>query len=467
MLAWFREIAPIRLKLAVAFGMQAGFVALCGAAGLLFASGDIGFVAMAAICGLALLSSAVAGVVMREQIAGPYVSTVVRMEGLAAGNLEAPIAHTNYKDCVGRMTKAMFTFRQTALDKIEADRAAARQAAAEEEERQRLQARIIAEQAEIVVSSVGQGLARLAAGDLTFRLNETLPGAYEKLRSDLNAAMERLHRTMRDISRNTGGVRSGAGEIAAASDDLARRTSHQAETLAQAASSLDQVTGTVGRTAEGAGEAQALVTEAKGNAERSGAVLRDTVTAIGEIETSSKEIGKIIGVIDEIAFQTNLLALNAGVEAARAGEAGRGFAVVAVEVRALAQRSAEAAKEIKALISASGSQVASGVRLVGETSTSLARIVVQVGQLSTLVGEIASTARGQAAQLGDVNGAIRQMDQVTQENAAMVEEATAASHSLAGQADDLTRLVGQFSLQAASAPMLRAVPKMLTEELVH
>ena len=208
------------------------------------------------------------------------------------------------------------------------------------------------------------------------------------------------------------------------------------------------------------------MTDAQGNAERSGEVLRETVTAIGQIETSSKEIGKIIGVIDEIAFQTNLLALNAGVEAARAGDAGRGFAVVAVEVRALAQRSAEAAKEIKALISASGTQVASGVRLVGETSTALARIVAQVGQLSGLVGEIAAMAQGQAAQLGDVNGAVRQMDQVTQENAAMVEEATAASHSLAGQAHDLTRLVGRFSLQAARRPML-ALRKMLTEELVH
>jgi methyl-accepting chemotaxis protein len=326
-----------------------------------------------------LLASAILGVVLREAIAGPYVSTVVRMEGLAGS-------------------------------------------------------------------------------DLTCRLTEALPDAYETLRSDFNVAMERLQQTMRDIARNTGGVRSGAAEIASASDDLAKRTSHQAETLAHAATSLDEITGTVRRTAEGAGQAQLLVTDAQGNAARSGTILSETVTAIGAIETSSKEIGKIIGVIDEIAFQTNLLALNAGVEAARAGEAGRGFAVVAVEVRALAQRSAEAAKEIKELISASGAHVASGVRLVGETSTALAGIVAQVGQLSALVGEIAAGARGQAAQLGDVNGAVRRMDQVTQENAAMVEEATAASHSLAGQADELTRLVGQFSLQAARVPALRAMP---------
>jgi methyl-accepting chemotaxis protein len=461
LLTWFREIAPIRLKLAVAFGTQVGLVALCGAAGLLFAVGEIGFTAMAVICGAALLVSVILGIVLREAIAGPYVGTVVRMEGLAAGNLEASIRFTNYRDCVGRMTKAMYIFRQTALDKIKADRAAAEQAAAEEEERRRLQARTVAEQAEIVVHSVGQGLARLAGGDLTFRLNEALPGAYEALRGDFNAAMERLQQTLRDVARNTGGVRNGAAEIAAASDDLAKRTSHQAETLAQAATSLDEITGTVRRTAAGAGEAQRLVTDAQGNAARSGEVLRETVAAIGEIESSSREIGKILGVIDEIAFQTNLLALNAGVEAARAGEAGRGFAVVAVEVRALAQRSADAAKEIKTLISASGAQVASGVRLVGETSTALAGIVAQVGQLNTLVGGIAAMAQGQAAQLGDVNGAIRQMDRVTQENAAMVEEATAASQSLAGQASELTRLVGRFSVQAASVPVLRALPAEL------
>jgi methyl-accepting chemotaxis protein len=458
LLHWFREIAPIRLKLAVAFGLQVGLVAACGAAGLSFATGEIGIAVLAWASGGALLIAAVLGLVLREAIAGPYVTTVVRMEGLAAGDLEEPIHFTAYRDCVGRMTQAMFTFRQTALDKTEADKAAAAQAVAATEERQRLQARIIAEQAELVVSSLGQGLARLAAGDLTCRLAEALPGHYEKLRTDFNAAMERLQQTMRDISGNTGGVRSGAAEIAAASDDLARRTSRQAEMLAQTATSLDEITGTVRRTAAGAGEARRLVTDAQGDAERSGAVLRETVAAIGEIETSSREIGKIIGVIDEIAFQTNLLALNAGVEAARAGDAGRGFAVVAVEVRALAQRSAEAAKEIKSLIATSGAQVASGVRLVGETGSSLARIVAQVGQLSGLVSEIAATAQSQAARLGEVNGAVTQMDQVTQENAAMVEQATAASHSLASQAQELTRLVGQFSLQASR----KALPAELT-----
>jgi methyl-accepting chemotaxis protein len=202
-----------------------------------------------------------------------------------------------------------------------------------------------------------------------------------------------------------------------------------------------------------------VVNEAKADAERSGPVVNDTVTAMQKVETSSKQISNIIGVIDEIAFQTNLLALNAGVEAARAGDAGRGFAVVATEVRALAQRSADAAKEIKALISASGAQVKAGVRLVGETGQALTRIAGQVGRLSALVGHIARSAQEQANGLGQVNAAITQMDQVTQQNAAMMEEATAASHALVGEAEELSQLVAQFRVGTnTAAPPAKPTP---------
>jgi methyl-accepting chemotaxis protein len=192
------------------------------------------------------------------------------------------------------------------------------------------------------------------------------------------------------------------------------------------------------------------------------------VGAMDGIETSSKQIANIIGVIDEIAFQTNLLALNAGVEAARAGDAGRGFAVVATEVRALAQRSADAAKEIKTLISASTQQVDTGVKLVSETGQALGRIVAQVSQLNGLVVELAASAKEQSTGLGEVNAAVNQMDQVTQQNAAMVEQSTAASHSLSGEAQELARLIGQFNIgESIAAPVLkRATPKALPEKRV-
>ncbi|AAK24656.1 methyl-accepting chemotaxis protein [Caulobacter vibrioides] len=202
----------------------------------------------------------------------------------------------------------------------------------------------------------------------------------------------------------------------------------------------------VKRTAAGAQEASRVVNAAKDDAETGGQVVADAVAAMGEIEKSSEQIGSIISVIDEIAFQTNLLALNAGVEAARAGEAGRGFAVVAQEVRALAQRSAEAAREIKALILASTQQVDAGVVLVGKTGDALDRIVSQVVKINEVVREIAVSAQNQATGLEQVNTALNQMDQITQQNAAMVEEATAASHALAMEADNLTVLMGQFRI---------------------
>jgi methyl-accepting chemotaxis protein len=230
------------------------------------------------------------------------------------------------------------------------------------------------------------------------------------------------------------------------SNDLSKRTEQQAASLEQTAAALDQITATVKKTADGAIQARSAVATAKADAENSGVVVGQAVTAMGEIEQSSRKISSIIGVIDEIAFQTNLLALNAGVEAARAGDAGRGFAVVASEVRALAQRSAEAAKEIKALISASNTQVAAGVGLVGETGKALTRIVTQIAEINGVVTDIAASAQEQATGLNEVNTAVNQMDQVTQQNAAMVEESTAASFALAQEAEDLTRMMSQFKV---------------------
>ena len=336
-----------------------------------------------------------------------------------------------------------------------------------EQERQRAEN---AERQQAVVSSLAEGLDHLADGDLTFRLNTPFQEEYEKLRADFNGAMLRLQDTMKVIAHNTQGMRSGAGEISQAADDLSRRTEQQAASLEETAAALDQITATVRRTAEGATQAQAVVSVAKGDAERSGQVVRDAVGAMGKIEQSAKEISQIIGVIDEIAFQTNLLALNAGVEAARAGDAGRGFAVVATEVRALAQRSAQAAKEIKALISASAREVDQGVDLVGQTGQALQRIVGQISEINGVVAEISASAGEQSTGLHQVNSAVNQMDQVTQQNAAMVEEATAASHALTNEADTLARLISRFELgdkaaaqpQRAPAPQHRPVAQMKT-----
>lgn len=296
------------------------------------------------------------------------------------------------------------------------------------------------------VTEIGHALTSLAEGDLEQRIEHPFIPELDKLRTDFNQALGKLQQTMRAIAENTQAVRSGAGQITQASDDLARRTEQQAASLEQTAAALDQVTATVHKTAEGAVGAHNIVAGAKSDAERSGQIVSETVQAMSGIEQSSHEIGNIIGVIDEIAFQTNLLALNAGVEAARAGDAGRGFAVVASEVRALAQRSADAAKDIKTLIATSERHVELGVKLVAETGQALTRIVEQVSQLNTVVADISASTQEQSTALHEVNTAINQMDQFTQQNAAMVEQSTAASHSLAKEADELSRLVGQFAI---------------------
>lgn len=310
-------------------------------------------------------------------------------------------------------------------------RAAERQQEAEERQKQ------------IVVELFGSAFESLAGGDLTARMND-MPDAYVKLGADFNVAMEKLEKAMGVIVSNAGGIRTGAGEISQAADDLSRRTEQQAASLEETAAALDEITATVRKTADGANQANSVVVATRSDAEASGRVVRETVAAMAEIEKSAKQISQIIGVIDEISFQTNLLALNAGVEAARAGEAGRGFAVVASEVRALAQRSSEAAKEIKGLISTSSQHVETGVDLVGEAGKALEVIVGKVGEISGLVAEIAASAQEQATALVEVNSAINQMDQVTQQNAAMVEESTAASHSLTQEADELMGLVARF-----------------------
>jgi methyl-accepting chemotaxis protein len=411
-----------------------------------------------------ILVGVIAFLGMRAWIIRPLRQQLATMADLARGEYGAEVAETDRRDEVGQIARAVAVFRLNGQEKLRLEAQTAEQRVHAEEDRARQEAHreAVVKQSTFVVESLATGLGKLSAGDLLFRLGTPFSAEYETLRADFNAAMAKLQDTMSAIAAATTGLRSGSGEITQASDDLSRRTEQQAASLEQTAAALDQITATVRKTAENAGEARTTVASAKSNAERSGQVVGETVTAMNGIETSSRQIGNIIGVIDEIAFQTNLLALNAGVEAARAGEAGRGFAVLATEVRALAQRSADAAKEIKALISASGREVESGVRLVGETGKALEQIVEQVARLNKLVGEIAASAQEQATGLAEVNTAVNQMDQVTQQNAAMVEEATAASHSLASEAEALAKLVQQFKIgdggETASASARRPPP---------
>jgi methyl-accepting chemotaxis protein len=323
------------------------------------------------------------------------------------------------------------------------------------------QAAAIAREQDMVVTHVGAGLKQLAAGDLTVSIGPDLDGAYARVREDFNSAAASLREALSVVHETSGAIRNGSREIATASDDLSRRTEQQAAALEETAAALDQITATVRRSAAGAKEASQVASGARGEAEHSGEVVREAVAAMRDIQQSSSKITQIIGVIDEIAFQTNLLALNAGVEAARAGDAGRGFAVVAQEVRALAQRSAEAAREIKGLILSSAAQVDRGVTLVGETGEALGAIVERVAQIDGLVSEIALSSQEQATGLAQVNTAVNQMDQVTQQNAAMVEEATAAASQLNQETANLTGLVARFKvgdIAPAMAPPRRAPP---------
>jgi methyl-accepting chemotaxis protein len=300
-----------------------------------------------------------------------------------------------------------------------------------------------------VVAAVSLALENIAAGNLVYRLAKAFPPGFEKLRADFNAAIESLRIALESVDGISQGIRMNTEDMSAAAGDLALRTERQATSLQQTAAALEEVGAGARNTAGGVRDAWTIVQTAASDAQQSETMLRKTIGAMAEIETSSRQIGQIIGVIDEIAFQTNLLALNAGVEAARAGDAGRGFAVVATEVRALAQRSADAAKEIKALISASGQQVAAGVRLVDETGRTLSRTAEQVGQLQGLLGQIATAAEQEVAALAEVNTAMSEMDSVTHRNAEMVQETSATVQSLSEDVERLVSHVSRFRIDAA------------------
>jgi methyl-accepting chemotaxis protein len=309
------------------------------------------------------------------------------------------------------------------------------------------------------VEALANALQALADGDLQQRITNSFPPNLEKLRIDFNESVGKLETALGTIGSSAHAIGASADEVRSSADDLSKRTEQQAASVEETAAALEEITKTSGDSSRRAEEAGQLVAKTRENAERSGMVVKDAISAMGNIETSSNQISNIIGVIDEIAFQTNLLALNAGVEAARAGDSGKGFAVVAMEVRHLAQRSAEAAKQIKALITSAGDQVKEGVSLVGRTGDALKQIVTQVQEINMNVDAIVKGAREQATGIKEINEAVNTMDRGTQQNAAIAEQSTAASHSLATEVQALNQLLAQFKTsQAAQAVVAQRAP---------
>lgn len=403
----------------------------------------------------------------------PINSITHAMSSLASGNLNVHIFGEGRKDEIGKMASTVAIFRDNAREKERLEQEAEANRSVSEQERvqrERQQARE-AEEVRFAVENIGQALGRLSDGKLNYRITANFAERLDQVRLDFNNAVAKLEDALRQVGQNAQAIAAGSNQIRAAADDLSKRTEQQAASVEETAAALEQITTTVTDSSRRAEEAGRQVQETRQSAERSGAIVNRAVGAMQEIETSSREISSIIGVIDEIAFQTNLLALNAGVEAARAGEAGKGFAVVAQEVRELAQRSASAAKEIKALISKSGEQVQNGVHLVTETGKALEHIVAQVQAVSVNVTAIVEGAKEQATGLKEINTAVNTMDQGTQQNAAMVEESTAASHSLAKEADALFHLIGRFEIgsaqQRSEVPALAANSPSPVRQLVN
>lgn len=437
MFHWVYAHAPIRRKFDVIIAAHVAIVAIVAATIVLVADPIV----HSAIAVTGLLATVLVGLVSKWIVCTPYTETVRRMETLAAGDFDSPVRHTDHQDCVGRMTRAMAVFADN-MRKVQSS----------------------GREMNLVVEELSAALNQIQQGNLGYRIEQHFGGGYDGLREAFNHTLTELASTLNGVSSSATHVHTGSAEIRAASDDLSQRTEQQAASLQETTAAMKQVTATVQDTARNATAVNVLVTDAHREAIEGGEVVSRAVEAMSQIEKSASEISQIINVIDGIAFQTNLLALNAGVEAARAGDAGKGFAVVANEVRALAQRSAEAAKDIKGLIGTSSEQVDGGVALVRETGVRLEQIVGRVAEINTAIQSIAQSAETQAANLQQVSSAVVDMDKVTQQNAAMVEQSTAAARSLAGEADALTALVARFrtaeeQVRAPARPDVRAARK--------
>ncbi|MEZ5713124.1 MAG: methyl-accepting chemotaxis protein [Sphingobium sp.] len=367
---------------------------------------------------------------MLSRVAKPLAQTATTMRAMVGGDLSTPIKGDLRADEMGDVARALVAFRQADVDKRALEEVSKQQ----QVERNK------------IIESLSIALRHLANGNVSYRIEDQFAGQYEDLRMDFNSALTAVGSALRAVSEASDQIQIGTGEIAQASNDLSIRTEQQAAALEETSASMTTATSSVKETADAAKNANQAVRDTHDAATKGGEIVHDAISAMDEIEQSSKQISQIIALIDNVAFQTNLLALNAAVEAARAGEAGDGFAVVAAEVRGLAQRTADAANDVKKLITSSASQVENGVRLVGQAGETLDHIVERVSEITKLMNEIASSVEEESLVLVQVNSAVGEMDSMTQQNAAMVEQSTASARNLANEAVSLARLVGNFQI---------------------
>ncbi|MFP3545444.1 methyl-accepting chemotaxis protein [Rhizobium sp. SIMBA_035] len=427
-------------------------------------AGSIEIATLLTMIGLgALVVMAIATGLITKLLFSPLARLAGNTRDVADGKLDTEIGSQNRHDEIGTMAKALARFKQSLLESRELEAASAETRTRAERDRQENMALREAEAKSLqdVVQALDEGLHHLASGNLAYQIETRFPTELEGLRVNFNEALATLSETMTAIGGNSMAVRSGSEEMRNGADDLAGRTERQAASITETANAIDAITQSVRIQIERAEQAERIARDAKKETAGSSDIMRETIAAMEAIQSSSRQINSIISVIDEIAFQTNLLALNAGVEAARAGESGKGFAVVAMEVRELAQRSSSAAKEIASLLQKSTHEVESGVSLVERAGVALTGIGSRVEAINGQIHDIMESTREEADTLRQINSAVSELDSMTQQNAAMVEESTAAIHRLASEALEMDRQLGNFTLpqghhhQSAEVHVLR------------
>jgi methyl-accepting chemotaxis protein len=427
---WFTETAPIRLKMLIVVWSMVTLTAIAALIPLLASP------SVALMIGLAMTAVAlVAGFAMREAVASPYVATVVRMEGLAAGDLDSPIIRTEYQDCVGRLTRAMFVFRKAAMDQNV------------------LNAQFQANS--VIVKTMAENMKRLAEGDLTADITADFPAEYAELKQAFNGALANLRELVGGVTLSANGIRTGSEEIAQASEDLARRTESNAASLEQTSAALVQIENRLKTSAAASVSTVARADQAIASVGSGRATAEIAVQAMGRVSTSAKGIDSVIEGVDKIAFQTRVLAMNAAVEAGRAGDAGRGFAVVADLVSALALRAEEEAKRARDQLTVTQAEILIAVEAVEKVDGAFSDISGDVAAVHTLLNGMANDNQAQAAAITEINSAVGNMDKATQQNAAMVEQTSAAARNLTTEVSGLANQAAQFRTGASD---YRAMP---------